>query len=82
MRKHIFNAGPCKLSDRTLENTSKAIIELNNSGQSILEVSHRGKDFDAIMNNTRITSYNVCYTKLLRVVKLNNSFRSIFQSSV
>lgn len=52
MRKHIFNAGPCKLSDRTLENTSKAIIELNNSGQSILEVSHRGKDFDAIMNNT------------------------------
>ncbi len=52
MRKHIFNAGPCKLSDRTLENTSKAIIEFNNSGQSILEVSHRGKDFEAVMANT------------------------------
>ena len=24
MRKHIFNAGPCKLPDMTLENTAKA----------------------------------------------------------
>lgn len=52
MRKHIFNAGPCKLSDRTLENTAKAILEFNNSGQSIMEVSHRGKDFQAVMDNT------------------------------
>ncbi len=50
MRKHIFNAGPCKLPDSTLENTSKAIMELNNAGQSILEVSHRSKDFEAVMN--------------------------------
>lgn len=52
MRKHIFNAGPCKLSDRTLTNTSKAILELNNCGQSLLEVSHRGKDFQAIIDET------------------------------
>lgn len=52
MRKHIFNAGPCKLSDRTLENTAKAVLELNNSGQSIMEVSHRGKEFQAIMDET------------------------------
>ncbi|MBI9069382.1 MAG: 3-phosphoserine/phosphohydroxythreonine transaminase [Salinivirgaceae bacterium] len=50
MRKHIFNAGPCKLSDSCLENTSKAILELNNSGQSILEVSHRSKDFQAVID--------------------------------
>ncbi len=52
MRKHIFNAGPCKLSDRTLENTSKAILELNSTGQSLFEVSHRGKDFQAVMDQT------------------------------
>lgn len=52
MRKHIFNAGPCKLSDRTLENTAKAVLELGNCGQSILEVSHRGKEFQAIMDET------------------------------
>jgi phosphoserine aminotransferase len=51
MRKHIFNAGPCKLSDRTLENTSKAIVELENCGQSIMEVSHRSKDFQAVMDD-------------------------------
>jgi phosphoserine aminotransferase len=50
MRKHIFNAGPCKLSDPCLENTAKAVLELNNSGQSILEVSHRSKDFEPIIN--------------------------------
>ena len=52
MRKHIFNAGPCKLSDSLLENTSKAILELDNAGQSILEVSHRSKEFMAIMDET------------------------------
>lgn len=51
MRKHIFNAGPCKLSDRALKNTSEAVVELGNTGQSILEVSHRGKDFQAIMDD-------------------------------
>lgn len=52
MRKHIFNAGPCKLSDRTLENTAKAVLELNNCGQSIMEVSHRSKDFQPILDET------------------------------
>jgi phosphoserine aminotransferase len=48
MRKHIFNAGPCKLPDETLENVSKAVLELGNTGQSILEVSHRSSDFQAV----------------------------------
>ena len=52
MRKHIFNAGPCKLSDMTLENTAKAVMELGNSGQSILEVSHRSSDFQAVYDET------------------------------
>ncbi len=50
MRKHIFNAGPCKLPDRTLENTSKAILEHLNTGQSVMELSHRGKDFQAVID--------------------------------
>ena len=50
MRKHIFNAGPCKLSDMTLQNTAKAVLELDNCGQSILEVSHRSKDFQAVID--------------------------------
>ena len=34
MRKHIFNAGPCKLPDMTLENTAKAVMELGNCEES------------------------------------------------
>jgi len=52
MRKYIFNPGPCILADVVRENTAKAVIELGNSGQSIMEVSHRGKDFEAIMKET------------------------------
>ena len=48
MRKHIFNAGPCKLPDSTLENVSKAVLEFGNTGQSIMEVSHRSADFQAV----------------------------------
>lgn len=52
MRKHIFNAGPCKLSDRTLENTAKAVRELGDNGQSIMEVSHRSPEFQEVMDDT------------------------------
>ncbi len=52
MRKHIFNAGPCKLSDPLLKNTSDAILDFNGLGQSILEVSHRSKEFQAVMDET------------------------------
>lgn len=50
MRKYIFNAGPCKLPTPALENTAKAILDFNGIGQSIMEVSHRGKDFEAVLN--------------------------------
>lgn len=52
MRKHIFNAGPCVLSDPARENTAKAILDLDGIGQSIMEVSHRSKEFVAIFDET------------------------------
>jgi phosphoserine aminotransferase len=36
------------LPDVTLENVSKAVLELGNTGQSLLEVSHRSADFQAV----------------------------------
>ena len=52
MRKHIFNAGPCILSDMARENTAKAILDLDGIGMSIMEVSHRSKEFEAILAET------------------------------
>lgn len=45
MKKHNFSAGPSILSQFAIENTAQAVLNLNNSGLSILEVSHRGKEF-------------------------------------
>lgn len=49
MRKHIFNAGPGVLPVEVLKEASAAVLELNNSGQSILEISHRGKTFESMV---------------------------------
>lgn len=50
MRKHIFNAGPCVLPQEALENTAKAVLDFNGIGQSVMEVSHRSKEFQAVVD--------------------------------
>jgi len=50
MKKHNFNAGPSILPRIAIENSAKAILDLNGSGLSLLEISHRSKDFEAIMD--------------------------------
>ncbi len=52
MKKHNFYAGPAILSQFTIENTSKAIIEFEGSGLSIMEISHRSKEFQAVMDES------------------------------
>lgn len=47
---HNFNAGPSILPRIAIENTAKAVLDLNGSGMSILEVSHRSKDFQAVID--------------------------------
>lgn len=50
MKKHNFSAGPSILPKEVIENTSKAVMDLNGIGLSVMEISHRGKDFQAIMD--------------------------------
>ncbi len=47
---HNFNAGPCILSREVIENTAKAVLDFNGIGMSILEISHRSKDFQAVID--------------------------------
>ena len=53
MKKHNFSAGPSILSPYTIKNTADGIIDLNNTGLSVMEISHRSKDFIAIMDETQ-----------------------------
>ncbi len=50
MKKHNFNAGPCILPRIAIENTAKAVLDFNGIGMSILEISHRSKDFQAVID--------------------------------
>ena len=49
MKKHNFYAGPSILSEYTIKNTAEAIMNFADTGLSILEVSHRSKEFTAVI---------------------------------
>lgn len=48
----IFNPGPSVLPEPVLESTSRAVLNFSGTGMSIMEVSHRSKQFDALLVET------------------------------
>lgn len=52
MKKHNFNPGPSILPQTTIDETAAAIKNFAGTGLSLLEVSHRSKEFEAVMNET------------------------------
>ncbi|WP_264510546.1 3-phosphoserine/phosphohydroxythreonine transaminase [Flavobacterium sp. N1719] len=53
MKKHNYSAGPCILPQEVFEQSAQALLDFNQSGLSILEISHRSKDFIAVMEEAR-----------------------------
>ena len=53
MKKHNFNAGPSILPREVIEETAKAVLDFNGSGLSIMEISHRAKDFQPVVDEAR-----------------------------
>lgn len=51
MKKHNFNPGPSILPQYTIDKTIEAIRDFAGTGLSILEVSHRSKEFEAVVND-------------------------------
>ena len=49
MKKYNFNAGPSILPDVVLEAAAKAIIDFNGTGLSLLSISHRTPEFEAVL---------------------------------
>jgi phosphoserine aminotransferase len=62
-RIYNFSPGPAILPVPVLEEASRGVLEINGSGMSVLEVSHRGKHFEAIHADAR--------DRLLRVLGLS-----------
>jgi phosphoserine aminotransferase len=49
MKKHNFSAGPAILPQSVMQEAAQACIEFNGMGMSILEISHRSKQYDAVV---------------------------------
>jgi len=53
-KKHNFGAGPCILPDVVLTRAAAAVINWNDMGLSILEVSHRSPEFESVILKTQL----------------------------
>ncbi|MDO5571316.1 MAG: 3-phosphoserine/phosphohydroxythreonine transaminase [Bacteroidales bacterium] len=53
MKKHNFYAGPSILSQYTIEKTAEAVKDFAGTGLSLLEISHRSKEFTAVIEEAR-----------------------------
>jgi phosphoserine aminotransferase len=69
-RIHNFNAGPAALPLPVLEEIKETFLDFKGSGMSIIEISHRSKPFDEVINGA------VARTK--RLLNLDDRFHVLF----
>ena len=55
MKIHNFSAGPSILPKSVIADASRAVKELDDIGLSLIEISHRSKEFISIMDNAQKT---------------------------
>jgi phosphoserine aminotransferase len=69
-RIHNFNPGPAALPLSVLEEIRESFLNLEGSGMSITEISHRSKEFEGIINDA--------VTRTRRLLKLDDNFQVLF----
>jgi phosphoserine aminotransferase len=69
-RIHNFNAGPAALPLPVLEEIQAELINFHGSGMSILEVSHRSKWFEDVLDDA--------IARIKRLLKLNERYQVLF----
>lgn len=55
-----FNAGPAALPKSVLQEASKAILDYQGTGMSILSIPHRGKYFNDILEESKVLVKELC----------------------
>ena len=68
MKKHNYSAGPCILPQEVFEKSAQAILNFNNSDLSLLEISHRSKDFVAVMDEARALALELLGSQILWIL--------------
>ena len=50
---HVFNAGPCLLPQVAIDHAREALLDFKGTGVSLISISHRTKEWEETMNETR-----------------------------
>lgn len=53
MKKHNYSAGPCILPPSVMQQAADSILDFNGMGLSLIEISHRSKEFVAVMEKAQ-----------------------------
>lgn len=53
MKQHNFYAGPSILPQETIKNTASALFNFADTGLSVMEISHRSKEFMAVLEEAQ-----------------------------
>lgn len=69
-RIHNFNAGPATLPLLVLEQAKHEMLDFHGSGMSILEISHRSKDFEEVLDDA--------ISRARRLLGLDESYHVLF----
>lgn len=70
MKKHNFSAGPSILPEEVFQKSAEAVIDFQGMGLSILEISHRSKEFLGVMEEARAL--------VKRLMNLNDDYEVLF----
>ncbi|WP_185869795.1 3-phosphoserine/phosphohydroxythreonine transaminase [Blattabacterium cuenoti] len=70
MKIHNFNAGPSILPKEVVKKSAQSVIDFNQSGLSLLEISHRSIDFIEIIERTTML--------VKRIMNLNEDYAVLF----
>lgn len=69
-RVYNFSAGPSQLPEEVLVRASKELVEYGSSGQSVMEMSHRSKDYEAIIGK--------CEADLREIMNIPDNYKVLF----
>ncbi len=67
---HNFSAGPAILPQEVIDNCASAVQNFNGSNLSLIEVSHRGKDFVEVMDEAR--------SLVKKIMKLGDDYEVLY----
>ena len=70
MKKHNFSAGPSILAPEVFQKASKALLDFEGTGLSVIEISHRSPEFVRVIERARALA--------LEIAGLDNSYETLF----